>query len=52
MADGSSNDQLEQDFEAAQGRGRWLSEEEQRVVDQQREHERLTEDRARAVAGA
>ena len=48
MADGSSNDQLEQDFEAAQGRGRWLSEEEQRAVDQQREHERLTEDQAQS----
>ena len=48
MADGSTHDSLEQDLQAAQDRGRWLSEDEQRAVEQQREQQRLIDDQVRS----
>ena len=48
MADGSTHDSLEQDLQAAQDRGRWLSEDEQRAVEQQRDQQRLIDDQVQS----
>ena len=47
MGDGSTSDQLEQDLRDARDRGRWLSDEEQRSVDQQREQQDLEQQKLR-----
>lgn len=39
MVDAASSDQLDQDLRDAQERGRWLSEDEQRRLDQEREQQ-------------
>ena len=41
MADGSTSERLEQDLQDAQERGRWLSDEEQRCLDDQRQQQDL-----------
>ena len=48
MADGSTHDSLEQDLQAAQDRGRWLSEDEQRAVEQQRDQQQLIDDQVQS----
>ena len=47
MGDGSTSDQLEQDLRDARDRGRWLSDEEQRSVDKQREQQDLEQQKLR-----
>ena len=48
MADGSTSNRLEQDLRDALDRGRWLSDEEQRSVDHQREQQELEQQQQRS----
>ena len=48
MADGSTSDRLEQDLKDALDRGRWLSDEEQRSADHQRDQQELEQQRQRS----